>query len=87
MCTKLQINADIIWRSWTYCTYSALSTAHSGLKLHPMLTIATTLELWSEIFLTLMLKQAFMGNYVVVFGNRLSNLLKSDAVIVSHVCL
>lgn len=76
MCTKLQLNADIIWRSWTYCTYSSLSTGHRGLKLHPMLTIATTLELWGEIFLALMLKQAFMCNYVVVFGNGLSNLLK-----------
>lgn len=75
MCTKLQINADIIWRSWTYCTYFSLSTGHSGLKLHPMLTIATTLKLWTEIFLALMLKQAFMGNYVV-FGNGLSTLLR-----------
>lgn len=41
-----------------------------------MLTIATPLKLWTENVLALMLKQAFMGNYVVVFGNGLSNPLK-----------
>lgn len=49
ICTKLQINADIIWRSWNHCTYSSLSTGNRGLKLHLMLTIATALKVWTEI--------------------------------------
>lgn len=40
-----------------------------------MITIATTLNLWTEIILTLMLKQAYKGNDVD-FTTGLSNLLK-----------
>lgn len=79
MCTKFQITADIIWRSWNYCTYSSLSTGNRGLKLYLMLTIATALKVWTE-FLSHWCSNKPRAFYAVDFDNGLPDLQEEESI-------